>query len=90
MRIWKYPLKVEDDQCFMIPFNGEVLSVINQKGNLVLYALVDETETRMEDVNIKIIGTGNWIDDEDFIGYKFINTVQLADGNLVFHIFKLC
>jgi len=49
-----------------------------------MWALVDETKTAMEIRSIVIVGTGNPVPE---LG-AFIDTFQMQDGSLVFHVFE--
>ena len=83
--ILKYALKVEDKQYLQLPLNSRLLSVEEQRENIVLYALVDDEEQTLEKYLIIMHGTGHRADDVS--GYNFLGTVQLKNGALVFHIF---
>jgi len=85
MRIYKYPLEIVDHQFLVLPEGAEILSVAEQNDYIVLYALVDEKETELDEIPIKIIGTGNPV--ENIEGYEFIGTVKIYGGKLVFHVF---
>lgn len=95
-KIFKYNLEVTDKQTLKLPPGSHILSVMNQRDNIVLYALVWPTENKevYEDVSIRIVGTGHDID--FFIpaerfggGYKFLGTVSLHGGALMFHVFYM-
>jgi hypothetical protein len=95
-KIFKYNLEVVDKQTIKLPPGSRVLSVMNQRDNIVLYALVHPINNKnlIEDVSIRIVGTGHDID--FFIpnpnltdGYKFLGTVSLHDGALMFHVFYM-
>jgi hypothetical protein len=62
-----------------------LLSVAEQNDGIVLFALVNDIEESIP-VDIRIIGTGNTIKD-DIENYKFLGTVKLTNGSLIFHIF---
>jgi hypothetical protein len=82
MRIFKYPLRVDDRQTVQLPKGAELLTVQTQHGSPCLWALVDEaaeTESRV----ILMHGTGHPI---SCLG-KYLGTFQLDGGNLVFHAF---
>ncbi len=92
LKIFKYPLEITDDQTIKLPHGARILSVMNQHDNIVLYALVNDKEKKIESVSTRIVGTGHDID--FFIpaagfggGYKFLGTVSLYDGKLMFHVF---
>ena len=82
--IYKYTLDVKDDQSIRI--KGTPISVINQRNQIAMYALCDSSE---EDhyVDVHISGTGHPIPSYVINDYKFLGTVSLFSGNLVFHIF---
>lgn len=89
MRIWKFELSITDVQEVDIPFPARVLSVGNQRDELVLWALVDPDDELMT-VKIRIVGTGNPFDFElfdDARQAKFIGTVLMGNG-LVWHVFE--
>lgn len=89
MIVGKYTLEVTDEQELMLPFGAEILSVQfqkdhNQRDKLRLWALIDDTSTHFQHRKIRIVGTGNPIDEHPG---KFIGTVQEAGGQLIWHIF---
>lgn len=85
--IYKYPLEVADQQTISLPKKSKILTVQNQKGIPCLWALVDPNELEFEERIILTYGTGHKIEfSEDDISY--IETYQLAGGDLVFHVFE--
>lgn len=82
-RILKYTLDIVDYQELTLSENSKILSVANQRDNIVLYALTDELSTCT--YAIIMHGTGHPAD--DVIGAQFIGTVSLYNGSLVFHVF---
>jgi len=85
MVVYKYNLEITDTQTLHLPKNVDILSVENQNGYLVLYALVNEQEKIFEYVDISVIGTGHQI---SFTTYTFIGTVSFSGGTLMFHVFS--
>lgn len=83
--IWKYTLIATEEQTINAPEGAQVLSVQVQYGVPVLWALVDP-EARKEAREIRMHGTGHPISD-GLDGYTFIDTIQMAKGELVFHFF---
>jgi hypothetical protein len=93
--IWKYPLAVMDEQIISMPQGAFLLSVQVQRNrggnNVCLWALVDDSAPE-EGRRIRMVGTGH---DASAavrnIGInrppRFIDTFQLQDGDLVFHVF---
>ena len=85
MRVFKYPLAMVDTQTVRMPYGATILSAqIQGSSGLQMWALVDETKTAMEIRSIVIVGTGNPVPE---LG-AFIDTFQMQDGSLVFHVFE--
>lgn len=82
--IFKYPLAISDNQTLELPVGFTGLSVGEQNGQLVMWALIDKDQTRVETVNIRIYGTGHPIE-IDTDQYKFLGTVPM--GPFVWHVF---
>lgn len=82
-KIYKYKIEVIDEQDIQIPNGAEILSVTEQYGDIVLYANVD-SEADLIPYHISIRGTGH-----NAVGlkHKFLGTVKLVDGALMFHVF---
>ena len=68
-----------------LPRGSQLLSVMNQKEEFAIYALVDDTEEERESFEFRLIGTGHPF--EDMVGYVFLGTVSFSIGSLVFHVF---
>ena len=86
--IYKYVLKVTDIQNLTLPSGSRIISVEEQNGEIVLYAVVNtsmKTNTITDKYVIFIIGTGHCADNS--IGNTFLGTVKLAAGQLMFHVF---
>lgn len=84
--IYKYELELKDEQEILLPTGAEILSAAEQKGKIVIYALVDNEIKTEEIFEFVIRGTGHPV----FFhtdNYKFIGTVKLMDGALMFHVF---
>lgn len=83
-KIFKYELKVTEEQIIHLPENAKILSCQFQSDVLCLWALFD-TRTRFKQPRkIRIIGTGNPIYDSEVL--VFISTVQ--KGLFVWHVFE--
>ena len=83
-RIHKYKLDTVSQQIVMLPPDATILSVAEQDGNIVLYALVNtRTMDHVERRNIFVFGTGHTFSGADVV---FIGTVKLR--LLMFHIFE--
>lgn len=81
--IWKYELRITDVQSVDLPGGSTPLSVGEQNGRLVLWAVV-EPEARRWPYSIRIVGTGNPFPDANEC--YLIGTVQMSNG-LVWHVF---
>ena len=86
MRIFKFVLKVENSQELELPRGSRILSVCEQNGEIVLYAMVDTTISANIIYDISIFGTGHPI---PILceNQKFLGTVGLHEGKLMFHVF---
>lgn len=82
--IWKFPLKVTDDQVVIMPRGAKMLRVMPQHGLVCLWAEVD-TEEPMTGRSINIFGTGQPMPSDPG---RFIDSFMLRDGGLVFHAYE--
>ena len=85
-RIYKYTLKLQDEQDVSMPLGAVLLSIQEQHGNLTVWAHVDPSEKTMVDKRFRIYGTGHDIDWEDG-RLHYAATVQ--SGAMVWHVFTL-
>lgn len=81
--IFKYPLKVRGEQIVNMPVGAQPLSVQVQHGTPCLWALIDPQADPRDHV-VSMYGTGHPI---LLSPGKFVDTYQLEDGDLVFHVF---
>lgn len=90
MVIWKYPLAHLKYQSISIRKGAEPLSVIDQNGQIVLYALVDEDEVEHETLGVFIYATGERFLESDLDCLRpkknFMGTIQQGDY-YVWHVF---
>lgn len=83
--IWKYPLEFTDTQNVMMPEGAEILTAqLQNGGGLCVWALVNPgaPQQRRE---IEVLGTGNPAPEAK---RRYIATVQMQGGKLVWHIFE--
>jgi|AntAceMinimDraft_18_1070375.scaffolds.fasta_scaffold143089_1 lysine/ornithine N-monooxygenase len=71
---------------FNISSINDIKSAINQREEICIY-YVNDDKVNKRNVDIIILGTGHIVEDELFNDYKFIDTVSLQNGALIFHIF---
>jgi len=84
---WKFPLGIEDRQTVKMPKGAYVLpSAQTQFDRLTVWAIVDD-KAPMEDREFRIAGTGHPLDDLNPADWKFLGTVQMMDGGLIWHVF---
>lgn len=85
-QVWKfslYPYKTEIE----MPFRAEILTVQTQNDAAYIWALIIPTNKK-ELRHFEIYGTGHDIPYDMGEERKYINTFQLHDGELVFHLFE--
>jgi len=83
--IWKFPLALADLQNVMMPEGSEILTAQVQPGSgLCIWAIVN-SESPLQRREIEVIGTGNPMPDAK---RRYIATVQMVGGSLVWHIFE--
>lgn len=69
-----------------MPKGAMVISAHSQHNKMCVWAIVDPEETELEDITFVILGTGINFDMTDNL--RFIDTLYLDNGYLVFHIFE--
>ncbi len=82
--VWKYPINVTDRQAVRMPAGSTVLSCQFQGDQLCLWAMVNPDVSLRETRIVYVIGTGHKIPD---VPLRFISTVQMIGGALIFHVF---
>ena len=82
--IHKFTLQTVDRQLIAMPAGAETLDVEIQNGEPQLYALVD-IENEMVNRPIITHGTGHPVPETTG---DYIDTYQLEDGALIFHVFE--
>ena len=83
--IWKFVLDPANLTIYP-PKGACFLSVGEQKGDIVIWAMINPKETKEENRTIEVFGTGQTIPPAE--KRMFIGTVQM-DSGLVFHVFEL-
>ena len=91
--IWKYPLDLTTDlPTLTLPPNSKFLSVQNQENRPVLYYLVNPKawdEESLEYIKIRLIATGQPIEDKDLEQLDYLGSTITHNGFLVLHVFKV-
>ncbi len=83
--IYKYDLFATSKEEIQMPAGAEMLSIQMQFDKLKLWAIVDTNEAHRETKNILIYATGEEVTEDNI---RFIQTIQMDRGNLIFHIFE--
>ena len=87
MTIWKFPLKIADQQFLRVPSGSKAISAQSQGRDVYLWATVDTDKANMGvDVSVWIHGTGHCADMAVRYG-RHLSTVQIDEGVLIFHVF---
>lgn len=89
-KIYKYTLEITDTQEILLPINAEILSVKEQNDNIVIYVFVEEdmiTNVQFDTWRFQIRGTGHYSANFKRENYRFLDTVKLRNGALMFHVF---
>ncbi len=81
--IWKFPLKIQDEQKVRIPKGYRILSVHTQNNAPAMWAEVDRNAD-MGDVDVVITPTGGCPPDDTF---SYIGTALTHNEGLVWHIY---
>ena len=80
--IWKFPLEITDIQHVKMPKGAKILSVRDQGGIPMLWAMVNP-EAEVENREIHIVGTGHM---RDMYELTYIGTT--VNDIFVWHIFE--
>lgn len=86
-RVLSYSLEIDDSQVIQIPAGADILYTLWKPGEdaIRLYTLVDTSVTKVDSLQVEILGTGHERDSLD--GFKFLGTVISYHTGLVFHVF---
>lgn len=84
--IHKFVIPTEGGRISM-PIRALIAHVHEQNGDICLWALIDGWETRVEDRNFAVFGTGHPIPEDKPL--RYIGTAHLYDGETVSHVFEV-
>ena len=82
--IWKYEVPIEDHFTLELPVNSKILSFQLQRGTPTIWVMVD-TKKPIILRKFRLCGTGHELENKY---WKFIGTIQMHNGDLVFHLFE--
>lgn len=83
-QVWKFTIDSNESDILM-PYGAEILKVWTQENDVCIWAKVD-TSAKKESRKFFVFGTGHDIPSN--LNLKFIGTVFIDDGYLVFHVFE--
>lgn len=83
--IYKYQLKIDDQQVLELPKNRKILCVQVQYGVPSIWVELDNEDKELESVVINTYGTGHPMPNVEEI---YIGTYQMHEGDYVFHVFE--
>jgi len=84
--IWKFDLPVDDTIVIEMPKGAKVLDVQTQHGQPCIWAIVD-TECETEPRTFFMRDTGHPLNFA-IESARYIGTIQMDDGALIFHLFE--
>ena len=85
--IWKFELKIMDEQLIHMPKGADLLSVQTQNGIPCMWVLVDPNNDT-EDRYFEVFGTGHKVHCDMGVEREYVGTFQMHNGGLVFHLFE--
>lgn len=87
LKVFKYPIPINDDAVMELPEGARILHVDAQRGQPMLWALVNP-DAPMEKRKFRFAGTGHQIiENPDSLIHQ--GTFKLHGDDLIFHIFEI-
>ena len=86
--IYKYTLEPIGGLTIQMPIGAKILTVQGQNDRICIWAEVN-SDSPTEEVIFEVFGTGHDIRTDMWRGREYIGTVQLCDGTLVLHVYRL-
>lgn len=84
--IYKYQIENLGPSYLDLPIGAEIISVINQRDTMVVYAMLDPKVESFWRYQFYVIGTGHFFTDE-IEDYTFLGTVPVMEATFVWHVF---
>ena len=90
--IYKYkiePLEGNSNLCKLVqmPKDAVIRTAMTQEYDICVWAEVD-TEEDLEDVQFEVFATGQEMKQDIGIDRRYINSVSMENGSLIFHVYK--
>lgn len=82
--IWKYKLETKDSQTIDMPKHAKILTAHVQGNDICIWAIVETNNSFVPRI-IEVFGTGHHMPEHR---RKYISSVLMFNGNLVFHLFE--
>ena len=86
LKVFKYPISPADYFEIEMPENSQILRIDEQSDLPCLWALVNPSNPKKL-YRFRMAGTGHPINENETL--EFINTFFMAQGALVFHVFRV-
>lgn len=86
MKVYKYPVAVNEVVTIALPKGAKVLSIAFQYDKVYVYALVEPTMIEMDHFQVIVAGTGEPLP-EDIEHYTYLNTIQMFNQQWNLHGF---
>lgn len=86
MKIFKYEISIKEKFDLELPSHSKILSFQLQNGKPYIWVLLDENKV-LKHRYFTIVGTGHEFDYHPDI-MKYIGTIQMNQGALVWHLFE--
>lgn len=91
--IWKFPIKIQDEQLVEMPKRSIILTVQIQGPEPYIWAIVND-DAKIINRKIRLAGTGTELPNVmaharayHTNARAYIGTIQLIEGNLIYHVF---
>lgn len=86
-KIYKYQVLIADESELELPERAKILTFQAQNDEAYIWAIIDTDIKTIEKVKFRMFGTGHSIREID--GLKYIGTIQIYNGSLVWHLFRV-
>jgi hypothetical protein len=86
-KIFKYVLETPLER-LQIPTGAVVLTAQAQRDDICIWAIVDVDKPETEERVFEVYPMGTVVHEDMGVERKYINTVQLNGGALIFHVFE--
>ena len=85
--VGKFVVDISDIITVKLPSSAQPLHFAEQHGVLCLWALIDLDQKEKRRFEFRMAGTGHPI--EPTMSMRYMNTILMQGGSLVFHFFQL-